>query len=63
LYDILSVGQGAEEPVREIDQLTPLAHDRAQAPAVPWCGLGAHGLDDFPGRSCLASLTKQGTEL
>jgi hypothetical protein len=31
LHDILSIGQGAEEPVREIDQPTPLAHDRAHA--------------------------------
>jgi hypothetical protein len=31
LYGILGLGQGAEETVREVDQLTPLAHDRAQA--------------------------------
>ncbi len=28
LDGILSLGQGAQEPVSEIDQLTPLAHDR-----------------------------------
>src|SRR5262249_36856524 len=41
LYDVLGLGQGAEQPVREIDQLTPLAHDRAQARvelAVWWLG-------------------------
>jgi hypothetical protein len=30
LHGILSLGQGAEQPVGEIDQLAPLAHDRAQ---------------------------------
>ena len=55
LYDILSIGQGAEEPVGEIDQLTPLAHDRAQAriePAVSWLGMGGHGVADSLGRIC-----------
>src|ERR671910_20248 len=55
LYDVLSIGQGAEESVREIDQLTPLAHDRAQAriePAVSWLGLGGHGVDDSLGHIC-----------
>src|SRR4030095_13570640 len=54
LDDILSIGQGAEESVREIDQLTPLAHDRAQArigPAVSWLGWGGHGVADSLGRS------------
>ena len=53
LDGILSIGQGAEEPVGEIDQLTPLAHDRAQArigPVVSWLGLGAHGVADSLGR-------------
>jgi hypothetical protein len=39
LDSVLGVGQGAEQPVGEIDQLAPLAHDRAQArvgPGVPW---------------------------
>ena len=31
LHDILGIGQGAEESVREIDQLAPLTDDRAQA--------------------------------
>ncbi len=55
LYRILGLGQGAEEPVREIDQLTPLAHDRAQArigPAVSWLGLGGHGAGYSVGRIC-----------
>ena len=54
LDGILSIGQGAEEPVGEIDQLTPLAHDRAQArigPVVSWLGLGAHGVADSLGRT------------
>ena len=45
LDGILSLGQGAQQPVGEIDQLAPLAHDRAQArvgPAVSWPGSGAH---------------------
>jgi hypothetical protein len=55
LYDILGIGQGTEEPVREIDQLTPLAHDRTQAriePAVSWLGLGGHGVADLLGHIC-----------
>ena len=55
LHDVLGVGQGAEEPVGEVDQLTPLAHDRAQArvePAVSWLGLRAHGVADSLGRIC-----------
>jgi len=55
LDDILSLGQGAEEPVREIDQLTPLAHDRAQArigPAASWHGLRGHGVAGSLGRIC-----------
>ena len=35
LDDVLGVGQRAEQPVGEIDQLTPLAHDRAQARIEP----------------------------
>jgi hypothetical protein len=55
LHDILSIGQGAEESVPEIDQLTPLAQDRAQAriePAVSWLGLRAHGVANSLGRAC-----------
>ena len=47
LDDVLGLGQGAEQPVGEVDQLTPLAHDRAQArigPPVSWPGLGGHGV-------------------
>jgi hypothetical protein len=35
LHGILGLGQGAQQPVGEIDQLTPLAHDRAQTRAGP----------------------------
>jgi hypothetical protein len=35
LDGILSVGQGAQQPVGEIDQLTPLAHVRVQARVGP----------------------------
>jgi hypothetical protein len=31
LYRVLGLGQGAQQPVREIDQLPALAHDRARA--------------------------------
>jgi hypothetical protein len=33
LDDIFGIGQGAKQPVSEIEQLTPLAHDRAQVRA------------------------------
>src|SRR4029450_13433532 len=62
LYDILGVGQGAEKSVCEIDQLTPLAHDRAQAriqPAVFWLRLGAHCVADSSVTSVLTSSTRQ----
>ena len=51
LDDILGIGQRAQQPVGEIDQLTPLAHDRVQArvgPAISWPGTGAHGAGDLP---------------
>jgi len=47
LDDVLGIGQGAEQPVGEVDQLTSLAHDRVQAgigPAVSWLGSGVHGV-------------------
>ena len=55
LHDIFGVCQGSEESVGEIDQLPPLAHDRAQAwvePAVSWLGLAGHGVDDSLGGIC-----------
>ena len=55
LHGVLGLGQGAEQPVGEIDQLTPLAHDRAQArigPAVSWPGSGGHGVAASLGRIC-----------
>ena len=55
LDGILSLGQGAQQPVGEIDQLAPLAHDRAQArigPAVSWPGSGGHGAAGSLGRIC-----------
>ena len=64
LHDILSIGQGAEESVREIDQLTSLAHDRAQAwigPAVSWLGVGSHVASGSLGRICLTSSAKHRT--
>jgi hypothetical protein len=51
LNGILHLGHGAEKPVGEIDQLTPLAHDRVQARAGPgasWLCRGAHGADRLP---------------
>jgi hypothetical protein len=60
LCDILSIGQGAAESVREIDQLTPLAHARAQAriqPAVSWLRLGDHCVADC--RSYLPSRVRR----
>jgi len=44
--DILGIGQGTEEPVREIEQLTPLAHERVHGRigrAVSLFGWGGHG--------------------
>lgn len=47
-----AAAQGTQEPVRENDQLTPLAHDRAQAriePVVSWrgeSGESGHGAAD-----------------
>ena len=35
LDGVLGLGQGAQQPVGEIDQLTPLAHDRVQARIGP----------------------------
>jgi hypothetical protein len=46
LDGILGLGQGAQQPVGEIEQLTPLADERAQArvgPARSWLGWGGHG--------------------
>jgi hypothetical protein len=66
LYDVLGIGQGAEESVCEIDQLTPLVHDRAQArigPAAAGLGLGGHGVDDSLAASALTSTTKHRAEL
>ncbi len=59
LHGVLGLGQGAKEPVGEVDQLTPLAHDRVQArigqaPArisSVWPGWGGHGAGSF-GRIC-----------
>ena len=51
LHGILGIGQRAQQPVGEVDQLTPLAHDRAQArvgPTVSWLGSGAHGVASLP---------------
>ena len=55
LDGILGLGQGAQQPVGEIDQLAPLAHDRVQArigPAVSWPGSGGHGVRRSLGRVC-----------
>ena len=66
LDDVLGLGQGAEEPVREIDQLTPLAHDRAQArigppsPGSDWVLM----VSPAPSvASALTSSTRQRTEM
>ena len=49
LDDVLGIGQGAEQPVREIDQLTPLAHDRGQARlGLPVSRLGSDAMDMVP---------------
>jgi hypothetical protein len=63
---ILGFGERAQEPVGEIDQLAPLAHDRAQArvgPAVSWLGLRGHGAPGSLGSPALTSSTRLGTEL
>jgi hypothetical protein len=47
LHGVLGLGQGAHEPVGEVDQVTPLAHDRGRArvgPAGFWPGWGGHGV-------------------
>ena len=66
LHGILGLGQGAQQPVGEIDQLTPLAHDRVQArvgPAVSWPGWGGHGAAASLVASALTSSTRQRTGL
>src|SRR6266568_1703854 len=63
LDGILGLGQGAQQPVREIDQLTPLAQDRVQARiglAVSWPGSDGHGAAGLP-RSPLPSPVRQDT--
>ena len=55
LDGILGLGQRAQQPVGEVDQLAPLAHDRAQArvgPAASWPGSGGHGAAASLGRIC-----------
>src|SRR6185437_14145397 len=45
LHGVFRLGERAEQPVGEVDQLTPLAHDRVQARvglAGSWLGSGAH---------------------
>jgi hypothetical protein len=66
LDSVLSIGQGAQQPVREVDQLTPLADDRAQArigPATSWLGRGGHMSAAPLLAAALTSSTKQRTEL
>lgn len=66
LYDVFGVGQRAEESVGEIGQLTPLAHDRAQARierVMSWPGLGAHRGENSLGRNSLTNSAKQRTRL
>jgi hypothetical protein len=56
----------ARESVREIDQPTPLALDRARAriePAVSWLGLGGHVSTTSLGHICFTSSTRHRTEL
>jgi hypothetical protein len=65
LHRILGLGEGAEEPVRQIDQMAPLAHDRVQArigPAVFRLGRGGHG-DDSLGRGCFTGSTGHRSEV
>ncbi len=51
-------------PVGEIDQLTPLAHDRVQARAVSWLGSGAHRVAGLPSLAvALTSTTRQLAEV
>ena len=42
LHDVLSLGQRAEQPVGDIDQLASLGHDRVQGRAASCLGWGAH---------------------
>jgi hypothetical protein len=61
LYNIFGIGERAEEPVREIDQLTPLAHDLAQArigPALSWLGLAGHRVTTPSVATALTSSTR-----
>jgi hypothetical protein len=51
LDDVLGIGQGAEEPVGDIDQLAALAHARAQGriePVVRRPRFGGHDVADLP---------------
>jgi hypothetical protein len=44
---LLGIGQGAEQPVGQIHQRTPLAHDSSEArigQVVSWTGMGIHGV-------------------
>jgi hypothetical protein len=55
LDGVLGLGQGAQQPVGEVEQLAPLADDRAQArvgPAWSWPGWGGHGAGGSLGRGC-----------
>ena len=65
LDGILGIGQRAQQPVGEVDQLAPLAHYRVQArvgPVASWLGLGAHGaVGLLCFASALASSTRQRT--
>src|SRR5512133_353668 len=66
LDGVLSIGQGAQQPVGEIEQLTPLADDRAQARLAPvpsWLGLGGHVLVAPLVVSALTSSTRHSTGL
>ena len=66
LDGIFGLGQRAQEPVSEVDQLTPLAHDRVQArvgPAASWPGWGGHGAALPMVASALTSSTRQRTGL
>src|SRR5262249_22316552 len=61
LDGIFGLGQRAEEPVGEGDQLTPLTHDRVQAragPAVSPHGLRGHGAAGSPCRICTYPVDK-----
>jgi hypothetical protein len=55
LHGILGLGQGAQQPVGEIDQPAPFAHGRVQAragPAVSSPRSGGHGASYSLGRIC-----------